>query len=213
MNAIVLPIGHYHGAAHPGGGLPASYHLVRMGWEPVPLDDEGALDVWGFAHGLPAELERTGVWGRAEVLTAAGEAGIEEAEQVLDGLLDRGLVVELEPGTDEARDFARYHRVRPLLLGLGRPPGETLDGLGVPGLTTALRAAPRVIEIWEWAHLWPDLWSACEGLAEAARDTGSTEKSETDPGEVLVFALGALQTLVAHGAAYLDHRPSRGPWG
>ncbi|WP_035857306.1 hypothetical protein [Cryptosporangium arvum] len=205
MNAIVLPIGHYQGVVHPSG-----HHVVRMGWEPIPLDDDGPLDVWGFAHGLP---EHEGAWDRSEVIAAAVGVGVQDAEPILDALLDRGLVVEVTPGTDGAREFAGYHRVAPLLIGLGRPDGEELDGLGIPGLSVALRARPRVIEVWEWAHLWPDLWSACEALAEAARDTGSLDASETDPDQVLSFVLGALQDLVAHGAAYLDHRASPGPRG
>ncbi|GAA3388208.1 hypothetical protein [Cryptosporangium minutisporangium] len=204
---IVLPIGHYLGAVHPGDGRPPSYHVVRAGWEPYRLADETELDVWGIAHGLPDELTLRGAWTRAAVLAAAAQAGHADVEPVLDSLLDRGLAVEVRPGTEQAREFARHHRIQPLLLGLGRAPGEELDGIGVPGLVLALRATPRVLEVWEWAHLWPDLWSACEGLAEAARDTGRTEPSDADPDQVLTFVLGAVQTLIAHGAAYLDHRP------
>ena len=233
--SIVLPVGHYQGAFHPGRGLPPSHHVVRMGWEAVRLTEEIEVDVWGLAHGLPAEMETAKAWNRACVLDAAAEAGHPGAEPVLDRLLDRGLVVEVGPGTAQAREFARFHRLQPLLVGLGQAPdesvvpaesvapdgapapdggqprGEPVDAIGVPGLLVALRATPRVFEVWEWAHLWPDLWSACEGLAEAGRDAGETEPTATDPDEVLTFVLGAAQTLIAHGAAYLDHRPRPAP--
>ncbi|SHN75397.1 hypothetical protein [Cryptosporangium aurantiacum] len=207
MNAdapLVFPVGHYLGAVHPGGGAPPSFHVVRAGREAVHLSDEDEVDVWGLAHGLPSAGD--GAWSRAQVLSAAADAGHPDAEPVLDALLERGLVVEVRPGTDDARDFARFYRLRPLLLGLGRPAGEDLDLIGVPGLVVALRATPRVLEVWEWAHLWPNLWAASEGLAEAGRDTGRTDPSETEPDQVLTVVLGAVQTLVAHGAAYLDHR-------
>ncbi|MFG1922446.1 hypothetical protein [Cryptosporangium sp. NPDC048952] len=203
MNAtpMLLPVGHYLGAFHPGPGQPPSYHVVRAGWEPFRLADETELDVWGFAHGLPDAEPFT----RESLLAAAAEHP--EADAVLDGLLDKGLVVEVVPGTEQAREFAEQHRLQPLLLGLGHTRDDELDAIGVPGLVVALRATPSVLEVWEWAHLWPDLWSACEGLAEAARDSGH---GETDPAAVLTFVLDAVQTLVAHGAAYLDHRPRQG---
>jgi hypothetical protein len=208
---IVLPVGHYQGPFHPGGGLPPSHHLVRLGWEPVQLTEEIEVDVWGLAHGLPAEQAGAGAWTRSAVLDAALDAGHSDAGPVLDRLLDRGLVVEVTPGTGEAREFARRHRLQPLLIGLGQTPAEPLDAIGVPGLVVALRATPRVFEVWEWTHLWPDLWAACEGLAEAGRDTGRKDPTETDPDQVLTFVLGAVQTLIAHGAAYLDHRPRPAP--
>lgn len=207
---IVLPVGHYLGAFHPAVDQPPSHHLVRMGWEPVRLGDDAELDVWGFAHGLPAELGR-GPWTRASLLEAAAGAGHADVTDVLDHLLDVGVVVEVVVGGAQAREFAEHHRIQPLLIGLGPAPGEALDAIGVPGLTVALHAAPRVFEVWQWAHLWPDLWSACEGLAEANRDLGQVDPATTDPAEVLTFVLGAVQTLVAHGAAYLDHRPRPAP--
>jgi hypothetical protein len=220
---LVLPVGHYQGAFHAGGGRPPSYHVVRMGWEPARLDDEAEVDVWGLAHGLPAAIEPGGAWTRSSVLEAAAEVGHADASPVLDRLLGRGLVAEVAPGSAAAREFARYHRLQPLLIGLGPIPegsrlsdggevtDEPLDALGVPGLTIAARVRPRVFEVWEWAHLWPDLWSASEGLAAAGREAGGTDEAATDPEQVLAFVLAAAQTLVAHGAAYLDHRPRTGP--
>jgi len=208
---LVFPVGHFMGPFHPTRGAPARHFIVRVGWDTPKLPDEDHLDVWALAHGLPARIGTT-PWTRDAVLAAARDGGIADAETVLDTLVDLGLVAEVTPGTPGAVEFARRHRVQSLLVGLGNLPDDPLlDGIGLPGLPPMVRVEPRVFELWQWAHLWPDLWSACEALADAEQETGGT--ATADPELTLGGALRALRVLVAHNAAYLDlaRRPAPAP--
>ncbi|GAA3396951.1 hypothetical protein [Cryptosporangium minutisporangium] len=206
---LVFPVGHLLGEIHPGPGAPAGYHAVRVGPEVVRVPDEDSRDVWALAHPDPSALGE--VWTSAALVTTAERAGIRDAGSLVERLLAQGLLVEVPEEPAAMVAFARAHRLEPLLVGLGSTPEEPLDGIGVPGLLVAARVPPRVFELWQWAHLWPDLWAACQGLAEVAVELGQQEPGETDPQRVLTFALGATQLLLAHGVAYLDARRTAGP--
>lgn len=210
---VVFPIGHYMGPFHPRPGAPPRHFIVRIGWTTPKLPDEAHLDVWAFAHGLPTRIDSER-WTREAVVRTAEDAGVADAGAVVENLLERRLLAEVEPGTDQAVEFARTYRMQSLLIGLGNGPDDpVLDGIGIAGLPAVVRVRPRVFELWQWGHLWPDLWSTCESLAEVSRESGSTDPDETEPERVLDFALGALRTLVAHNAAYLDVRHVPGSAG
>lgn len=211
--ALLFPVGHYMGPFHPGRGAPPKHHIVRVGRDTPKLPDETHFDVWALSHGLPARIGHM-PWTRQAVARVATDAGVPDPEAVLDSLLELGLVVEVVPGTPGAVDFARRHRVHSLLIGLGNGPEDPfLDGIGLPGLPPLARVEPRVYELWQWAHLWPDLWSACQGFTEAARESGASGEEEPDPARWLDVALGDLRTLIAHNAAYLDtaRQPAQRP--
>jgi hypothetical protein len=206
---LLFPVGHLLGAFHPGPGAPASYHGVRIGWETVRLPDDDHRDLWALAHG---SLPDAGVgWTRPALLAAARQVGIEAAAPIVEALLDRGALVEVQRDPEAMIAFAAAYRLEPLLVGLGSSPEEPLDGIGVPGLLVAARVSPRVFELWQWAPLWPDLWTACQGLAEVATELGQDQPDETDPRQVLAFALGAVQHLLGQGVAYLDARRTARP--
>lgn len=209
---LVFPVGHFMGPFHPSPNSAPKHYIVRVGWDTPKLADEAHFDVWALAHGLPARIG-TVPWTRDAIVRAARDAGMTDPEPILDTLLGLGLIVEVVPGTPEAVDFAKRYRVQSLLIGLGNGPDEpVLDGIGLPGLPPLVRVEPRVFELWQWAHLWPDLWSACEALAAAAHETGG-DSEESQPERGLDFALSALRTLIAHNAAYLDtaRQPAQRP--
>lgn len=201
--AMLLPIGHFLGAFHPGPGAPAAYHAVRVGREIVRLPDADHRDVWALAHSDSGT--------RATLLTAASSAGIDDAEPIVDRLLASGVLAEVPPDPAARIGFASAHRLEPLLVGVGGGPGEPSDGMGVPGLLVAARVPPRVFELWQWAHLWPDLWAACRGLAEVSAGLGQDEPGESDPDRVLAFALEAIGAMIASSVAYLDARRTARP--
>ena len=96
---------------------------------------------------------------------------------------------------------------RPLmrfLLGLGNSPEEpwryTLGVFDHP-LIAVTRA---VYDLWEVGELHPTLWAACEELARAERDAGSTEPEATDPALALTAFLGTVHHLLATSAVYLE---------
>ena len=175
-----------------------------MGWEVLPLPDPDHRDVWALAHPDPDGLGDG--WTRAALLRAAAEAGVDDAGPIVEELLGRGALVEVAREPAAASAFAGAYRLEPLLAGLGRTADEPLDGIGVPGLLVAARVTPRVFELWQWAHLWPDLWAACRGLAEVAVESGQDDPGEIDPHRVLTAALDAVQILLSRGVAYLDAR-------
>lgn len=202
-SSLVFPVGHYMGPFHPSRNGPAKHHIVRVGWETPKLPDERHVDIWALAHGLPTrEAVR---WTRRAIIEAADEAGMPDATAILDNLAGLGLIAEVTPGTEQAHDFANSYRLQSLLIGLGNSPDDPLlDGIGLMGLAPVVKVRPRVFEIWQWAHLWPTVWAACEGLASVAGQAEGSSPDAADPEKVLDLVLEAMRTLISSNAAYLD---------
>ncbi|MFQ1002000.1 hypothetical protein [Modestobacter sp. SSW1-42] len=201
---LVLPLGHPMGPFHQHRGAPPSYWVVRLGWDSPLLQDRATADVWALAHGLPDRVHGT-PWTRSAVRAAALEAGIADLDERLDGLVARGLVAEVAPGTPAAEQFARTHRVQSLLLGLGaQPDAPGVDGIGLLGRPPLARVRPDTYEFWQWAHLWPTLFEAAAGLAEMAAQAPGAAAEDTDPAAVLDRAFRQLHTLLSGNAVYLD---------
>ena len=201
---LVFPLGHPMGPFHASRGAAPSYWVVRLGWDSPLLHDRATADVWALAHGLPDRVHGT-PWTRAAIRSAAREAGLPDLDERLDGLVARGLVAEVAPGTPAAEQFARTHRVQSLLLGLGAQPGSPgVDGIGLLGRPPLARVRPDTYEFWQWAHLWPTLFDAAAGLAEMAAQAPGSTPEETDPAAVLDRLLRQLHTLLSGNAVYLD---------
>ncbi len=202
--ALLFPVGHCLGAYY---DLPASNeHIfqVRRGLDVVSLSDE-QFALWGLAHGTP-DRPVDQPWGRTRVLDAARRAGVPRAEQVLDSLLEDHLVSETTPGTDSAVDFARRHRMIPLMLGLGNSAEEprlySVGMIGQPVVTMSSMA----YDLYEWAHMDSNLWLACEGAAATAVRVGIEDPVATDPLRMLDALLGTLHVLISPNTVYLDTR-------
>jgi hypothetical protein len=201
---LILPLGHAMGPFHQLRGAPPAYWVVRLGWDSPLLPDQATADVWALAHGLPDRVGRT-PWTRSELRPAAQEAGVEDPDAVLTALLERGLVAEVTPGTEEAAAFAGTHRVQSLLLGLGElPDSPGIDGIGLLGMPALARVPLGTYEFWQWGHLWPTLTEAAAGLAELAAQSPEYAPEEVDPAQVLDRILRELHQLLAVGAVYLD---------
>ena len=201
---LVLPLGHPMGPFHQHRDEPASYWVVRLGWDSPLLPDRETAQVWQLAHGVPDQVHAT-PWTRTALRTAARGAGVADPDAVLDALLDRGLVAELQPGTAAAAEFAATHRVQSLLLGLGEPAdGRGGDGIGLLGSPPLARVSPDTYEFWQWAHLWPTLADAAAGLAEMAAAAPGRPPADADPAAVLDRVFRRLHTLLCGHAVYLD---------
>lgn len=201
---LVFPVGHYMGPFYPTRNGPAQHHIVRVGWDTPKLPDEEHVDIWALAHGLPARAF-TVRWTRRAIIEAADEAGMPDASAILDNLADLGLIAEVTPGTEQAREFARAYRLKSLLMGLGNTPDDpVLDGIGLAGMAPIAKVRPRIYEVWEWAHLWPTIWQACEGLAWVAQQSQDPHPPASDPEQVLDLVLEAMRTLISRSAMYLD---------
>jgi hypothetical protein len=201
---LVLPLGHAMGPFHQHRGAPPAYWVVRLGWDSPLLPDQATADVWALAHGRRDRVVAT-PWTRTELCRTACEAGVQAPGPVLDALIDRGLVAEVEPGTESAAEFAGTHRVQSLLLGLGELPDERgADGIGLLGMPPLARVSLGTYEFWQWGHLWPTLTEAAGGLAEMAAQSPGHAPEEADPPQVLERILRELHQLLAVGAIYLD---------
>src|ERR1700712_4251595 len=114
---LVFPLGHAMGPFHQHRDAPPAYWVVRLGWDSPLLPDRATADVWALAHGRPDRVGQE-PWTRTALCRAADEAGVDGPDAVVAVLLERGLLAEVTPGTDAAREFAGTHRVQSLLLGL-----------------------------------------------------------------------------------------------
>jgi hypothetical protein len=201
---LVFPLGHGMGPFHQHRDAPPSYWVIRLGWDSPLLHEQDAADVWTLAHGTADRVHST-PWTRSVIRDVARQSGIADSDSVLDGLLERGLAVELTPGSAAAVEFAGTHRVQSLLLGLGALPDRPeVEGIGLLGMPALAQVGPRGYEFWQWAHLWPTLSDAAAGLAElAAQDPGHTP-DDVDPAAVLDRVFRELHTLLCGNAVYLD---------
>lgn len=199
---LLFPIGHCIGAYH---DLPASddhFTQVRVGAEINRLDDE-QFAIWGLAHGVAGRPPEES-WNRQSVLAVARRAGIGRAEEILESLVDDDLLVEATPGTDSAVDFARRHRLVPLMLGLGNTAEEPwIYSVGLLGMPI-VQVSAMAYDLYEWAHLDANLWAACEAAAATAVRVGIDDPMATDPLQMLHALVGTLHVMLSPNAAFLD---------
>lgn len=188
---LVLPVGHYGGAVHRSAGADVDHHVVRVGTTLHRLRPGGQLDTWALAHGTG---DPDVPWDLDALLSAAAAAGIPAGAE-LDELVALGLVGLVTD--DDAPAFAAAHRLRPLLTGVGAPPGDPFEVIGIPGLPPSIRVRPRTAQVWRWTGLWPDLASASAARDRVARDSG---REPDGLGELLAD----VQVLIGGSAAFLD---------
>lgn len=198
---LLLPIGHYGGAAGAGNGVPPG-HEIRRGGEIIELP-EATFAVWALCHrppGRPADVP----WTKVAMLDHARQAGLPTPDRILDELLKEELATEVRPGTAAARATAEELSLHPTMLGLGNSSQDahvySLGFVGVP----VVQVSRTVFELWRWAPVEGNLWNLCRFFSDMERAHGASEPQRTDPGLVLEELLRALPTLVASGAVYLD---------
>jgi hypothetical protein len=201
---LIVPIGHYVGAYFPTPGSQDHHQQVRIGADVRNLDPE-QFRVWGLAHGLLDRIDADSApWTRSALLAAAAEAGVTGAEQVTEALLADGTLVEVSPRN--ASEFARTHRMVPLMLGLGNTPEEPwLYAVGFPD-QPIVKMVSVLYDLWEWTHMDNDIWTACHGAGTMATRAGVTDPDQTDPEKLLSGLVESLHTLLGPNAVYLDLR-------
>jgi hypothetical protein len=194
---LIFPIGHPVGARYQSGQLVAAQQ-VRLGGKFHDLTDQQA-EVWQLAHGVPAEIDRQVPWQRGSV-----EERIPGAGPVIDQLTGLGLLAEATPGTAQAEDFAKTHRLVPLMLGLGNSADDP-DTFGIGFLSQpALQVSHPIYDVWQWSTMDDSLWNTCENATDVARRAGSTDPEATETARLLTGIVGSLHALLSSSAAYLD---------
>jgi len=209
---LIFPIGHYVGGHYPRPDAELDCHVVRIGWETYRIEGDEQFAVWALAHGLPDSADPD-PWTRPTLLGAARAAGVPRTDAVLHDLLDKDLVIEVTPGTEEAVEFAQVCRIRALQIGLGNTADDiTRFAIGLADDHPLVSVPAFTYELWKWGHVCDSLWHACQVFAAAtgggalpgAAPSDDAPTVEADPERVLAQCLAATQALIAHGAAYLD---------
>jgi hypothetical protein len=199
MSALVFPVGHYLGPHYPAGAERADEpvgHRVRLGPSLRWLGTRQELMAWTLAHGAE-ELPGDAPWTRPVLAAHAWQLADIDISDAIDGLIERRLLVEVDPAGEAAAGFAKSHRLRALMLALGRDP----DDPGAVLLGTAGQPAVAVSEfghaVWRAAQQASTLWDACHSIAES-------DPAVADAAAFLPELLSELHGLLGAGVAYLD---------
>lgn len=197
MTALLFPVGHYLGPHFSAGAEEPVGFRVRLGPSLRWLGSEPELVAWSTAHGL-GELADDEPMTRESLIANAQRLTDLDITAAVAGLVDRRLLVEVDPASSEATaGFAKGYRLRALMLALGRDPEEP-DAvlLGVAG-QPAVALSELGYAMWRSGQHTPTLWDACHAVAEA-------DPAVTDPDTLLTELLGELHGLLGAGVAYLD---------
>lgn len=193
---LILPIGQQVGAQYRAGR--AVVQQVRRGGTFHDLTERQAA-VWQLAHGVPEAIGEQVAWQRSSIEERFAGAG-----EVIDELAALGLLVEVAPGAEQAEDFAKSHRLVPLMLGLGNSQDEPdTFGIGFLG-QPVLQVSHPIYDVWQWSTMDDSLWYTCENATDVARRAGSSEPDAIETSKLLTGIIGSLHGLLASNAAYLD---------
>jgi hypothetical protein len=200
----VFPVGHYLGPHHPAAGAAPDSHRVRVGDEVVRLATGAELLVWGLAHGLPAASSTPGaVWTRDDIIRLATERVTADFSGVVADVLAAGALVEVGPDGVAPAVFARSHRLRPLLSGLGSGAGRPdRYRIGVFGEEPVAVVDVRVFDLWQWA-------TRVATLADLNEMQALTGPLLGDDDDGVPGLLHRIHLLLANGCGYLDVAASR----
>jgi hypothetical protein len=202
VEPLLLPIGHYVGAIY-RDGQPSARRQVRRGVTFHDLTDD-QFAVWSAARGTPEAIENEVAWHRRSVTEHPDVAGVADVGRLIEEMLDIGLLAEVTPDAEQALDFARSHRLVPLMLGLGNSTDDP-DMFDIGFLhQPALSMTHAIYDLWQWSTMEESMWATCESAADVAQRSGYTNPDHTEPARLLVGLLGSLHALLISRAAYLD---------
>lgn len=166
----LVPVGHDVGVFNDGAG--GRVRQVRLGAEVAELSAE-EYEMWVSAH----------------------DGRVDRGVRVTGTLVDRRLLAEV---SDQVA-FAGAHRLLPLALGLGNTAEQPwLFSAGLLYEPVVAMTGPPY-DLWQWAHLSPDLLAACVEVARAASE-------RPDPEQVLAGVLEAVPSLLSARVACFDVR-------
>ncbi|MER7166717.1 hypothetical protein ABT336_11730 [Micromonospora sp. NPDC000207] len=131
-----------------------------------------------------------------------------QATTLVDGLIERGLLVEFD--TDGSLELVfRKHKLLPLGEGLGSTAEEPhLHRIGHAG-QPKLAVPVDVYGLWSFSWRDSDLWQACVLYADDSENVAEgDEPSDATPQEVAKDLAVHLPLMIAMGCGYLDPVPS-----
>lgn len=206
MTTLLFPVGHYLGPHYLARADQPAGHRVRVGASLRWLGTEPEVLAWTLAHG-PGELgDPDQAWDRANVLAYGRWLAGTDLTDAVTRLVDRRLLVEVDPDGAGAAGFALAHRLRSLMLPLGPDPDDPdsvlLGTAGQPEL--ALSELGHAV--WRAGSRTGTLWDACQAVAggDAGQPAAGSGGAAPPAAGLLSELLSELHDLLSAGAAYLD---------
>ncbi|MQA03524.1 MAG: hypothetical protein GEV07_12665 [Streptosporangiales bacterium] len=184
---------------------PDQYYQLHLGTRYVDLTMEEFL-AWhaaadGFQQHVRHQVTKTTL---VEHLRSA--EGLPNAEDLVAGMLARGLLVEFDPVQGPLRDLFRAVQLFPLGDAYGNTPQRPdLYGLGVEG-EILLSIEPEPYMIRSYGLTCASLWDACTALAEGADEglpPGETPVG-LSPEDVARSVAIVLPAMISAGCAFID---------
>lgn len=203
LDPLIFPMAHCLGELYSGETKTSTYEL-RGGWHTESLTRQ-ERDVWVLGHGLTDQLNAGVRWTRTVLVDTARMVVGNEADSIVEGLLERDVLMEATPGTKQAIEFGKEIRLVPLRLGGGNNAEEPwLWRIGMP--TPVVSVSYLVYNTWEWSHLYVNLWESCKAIAKMNAEDTETESvpGECDPEAILAGVLNSTHILLSTSCAYLD---------
>lgn len=205
-DTLLFPIGEFQGDAVGPPGSESHHRQVRLGAELISLS-EAELAVWAAAHGNPQDPNSA--WTRTDMVALLDQANIEDPTAEIGSLSERGLLFEVADKPSARRQFALHHRMVPIMLGLGNTPEEpwyySIGTLGNP----VIKLQSPLYDLWEWAHMDPNLWVAVRGATATAKRVGVTDPDQIEPDRLLKDLVDALHAMLTGHTVYLDRGLAR----
>lgn len=207
MAKVIFPLGQYMGAFYPQVDAPLEHHLIRVGRGSPKLRDEDVLAMWGLLHPLDKVIDAVPTWDRPNVERLAADVGVDDAAELVDELLVLGVAVEVETSDQELLEFARGHRLRTLLHGLGNTfTDQDQFRIGLTEAEPVITVSAQEYELWQWSGRTATLWDTYELLTAVWSQAETSNVLNTDPAARLRADVETLRLhrLIGRGAAYLD---------
>ena len=196
---LLVPVGHDLGPFYAEKDQPFSFYEICVGRTTYALPTNNDYAVWLRGHGPVDRPPLTYTRYRDALI----DAGIPDGDGLAYRLAANGLLRQIPRTGDVAVEFARTHRITPLLTAIGTanadvPPGRW--ALGRPGVV--FHHADEVeYWLWLWGGRFDSLWLACEALA---RSELGARTGDGDPNRCVGPVLLAVQNLILHALLFLD---------
>ncbi|MEO3779420.1 hypothetical protein ABGB16_21765 [Micromonospora sp. B11E3] len=207
MPRVIVPAGLSMGPRYryvrPPDPTPECYE-IHLGDDLVELTETEAA-VWAAAFMDAARHAKLEVDRESLIrLLETAPSPEPQARELVDSLLQRGLLVEFDTDGDLEPVFRR-HKLLPLGEGLGSTAEEPhLHRMGHSG-QPKIAVPVQVYAQWSYAFLHPNLWEACAYYADESEEAQAGEELlNLTPAEVARDTALNLPVMISTGCAFLD---------
>ncbi|WP_163510475.1 hypothetical protein [Fodinicola acaciae] len=196
MTKIIVPVGFDNGPRYAASESTSSYYELLLSHDEgleLPAD---AYRAWTLAAtDLQAHQDLAFTRERLIKLASAGPENVEQAEGIIQGLVEAGALAEYEPGTQSAIEILRRHRMFPFAQGMGNTPDRPdMFRIGRNG-EVLLEVYSDIYSVWSLNLDNSNIWEMIEEFCQPPAPLSAEETA-------YMFAQ-ALPTLVTLQLGYL----------